>query len=154
MSRSRNLDQEKIVAKTFVKFLEDKNRKEDMFEHELRQLYQEEFCALYETRGMPFSKIFNTLTYHLNLCQRLQDRIIFGGGETAALQLLTPDESEALDSSEDADDFYSFNVRDGVLHCNVCKRRLGCASDYISHVASVRHRQQYILKKIRTSLEK
>ena len=39
----RTVDQEKIVAQTFVKFLEDNNRKEDMYEHELKQIYRVEF---------------------------------------------------------------------------------------------------------------
>ena len=147
----RSIDQEKIIAKTFVKFLEDKHRKEDMFVHELRQIYQAEFCPLYETLGMSFSKILNTLTYHLNMCQQLQDRIIFGGGETAALQLLSADGTE--DSSEDENDLFSF-LRHGAFHCKVCKRSLGNARAYDTHMASVRHRQQHILRKIRKSLEK
>ena len=150
----RNIDQEKIIAKTFVKFLEDGNRKEDMFVHDLRQIYQGEFCASYETLGMSFSKLLNTLTYHLNLCQQLQDRIIFGGGETAALQLLTADGPEDLESSEDEDDFFSVLRPHGAFHCNVCKRSLGSATAYNTHMAGVKHRQQRILKKIRKSLEK
>ena len=149
--RSRTIDQEKIIAKTFVKFLEDKNRKEDMFVHELRHIYQAEFRPLYETLGMSFSKLLNTLTYHLNQCQQLQDRIIFGGGETAALQLLSADGSE--DSSAEEDDFFSI-FRDGAFHCKVCKRSLGSATAYRNHMAGVKHRQQHILRKIRKSLEK
>lgn len=154
MSRSRRgnrrtIDQEKIIAQTFVKFLEDGNRKEDMLRHELRQIYQEEFCALYQTLGMSFSKLLNTLTYHLNLCQQLQDRVIFGGGETAALQLLSTDGPE--DSSAEEDDFV---LRHGAFHCNVCKRSLESAKDYYNHMNGVKHRQQHILKKIRKSLQK
>ena len=151
----RTIDQEKIVAKTFVKFLEDKNRKEDMFVHELKQIYQGEFCLLYETLGVSFSKLLNTLTYHLNLCQQLQDRIVFGGGEAAALQLLTVDESEDLDSSGDENDsvFTAFTAR-GRYHCNVCKRSLGNQVAYSNHISGVKHRQQKILRKIRKSLEK
>ena len=149
----RTVDQEKIVAQTFVKFLEDNNRKEDMYEHELKQIYRAEFCPLYahETIGMSFSKLLNTLTYHLNQCQRLQDRIIFGGGEAAALQLLSDDGSE--DSSAEEDDFFSI-FRDGTFHCKVCKRSLGSATAYRNHMAGVKHRQQHILRKIRKSLEK
>ena len=147
----RTIDQEKIIAKTFIKFLEDKNRKEDMFVHELRQIYQGEFCPLYETMGMSFSKLLNTLTYHLNMCQQLQDRIIFGGGETAALQLLSVDGTE--DSSEDENDLFSVLTR-GAFHCKVCKRSLGNATAYNTHMASIKHRQQHILRKIRKSLEK
>ena len=148
----RTVDQEKIVAQTFVKFLEDNNRKEDMYEHELKQIYRAEFCPLYahETIGMPFSKLLNTLTYHLNQCQRLQDRIIFGGGEAAALQLFSADGDE--DSTEDEDDFFS--QRHGAFHCKVCKRSLGSETAYSSHMAGVKHRQQHILRKIRKSLEK
>lgn len=147
----RTIEQEKIIAQTFVKFLEDGNRKEDMLRHELKQIYQAEFCASYETLGMSFSKLLNTLTYHLNLCQQLQDRIIFGGGETAALQLLSADGSE--DSSAEEDDFFSVLTR-GAFYCNVCKRSLGSATAYSTHMAGVKHRQQHILKKIRKSLQK
>ena len=149
MSR-RTVDQEKIIARTFIKFLEDGNRKENMFEHELRQIYQE-FRSLYDTLGMSFSKLLNTLTYHLNQCQRLQDRVIFGGGDAAALQLLNDDPS--ADESEGEDDCFSF-LRHGSYHCKVCKRDLGSENAYSSHMAGVKHRQQYILRKIRKSLQK
>ena len=145
----RNVDQEKIIAQTFIKFLEDGNRKEDMFVHELREIYQE-FRLSYDTLGMSFSKLLNTLTYHLNMCQQLQDRVIFGGGDAAALQLLVDDPSE---ESEGEDDFFSI-TRHGAYHCKVCKRDLGSADAYKSHMAGVKHRQQYILKKIRKSLQK
>ena len=150
----RTIDQEKIVAKTFVKFLEDKNRKEDMFVHELKQIYQGEFCLLYETLGVSFSKLLNTLTYHLNLCQQLQDRIVFGGGEAAALQILTVDGSEDLDSSGDENDSVFTALTRGRYHCNVCKRSLGNQVAYSNHISGVKHRQQKILRKIRKSLEK
>ncbi len=150
MKVGRTVDQEKIIAQTFVKFLEDENRKEDMFVHELKQIYQEEYRSLYETLGMSFSKLLNTLTYRLNLCQRLQDRVIFGGGDAAALQLLAndPDESE-----EDEGDFFSY-MRHGAYYCKVCKRDLGSPAAYRSHLAGVKHRQQHILRKIRKSLQK
>ena len=48
-------------------------------------LIYQEFRSLYDTLGMSFSKLLNTLTYHLNMCQQLQDRVIFGGGDAAAL---------------------------------------------------------------------
>lgn len=146
----RTVDQEKIIAQTFIKFLEDENRKKDMFEHELRQIYQE-FRSLYDTLGMSFSKLLNTLTYHLNMCQKLQDRVIFGGGDAAALQLLNDDPSD--DESEGEDDYFSLS-RHGAYHCKVCKRDLGGESAYRSHMAGVKHRQQYILRKIRKSLQK
>ena len=150
----RTIDQEKIVAKTFVKFLEDKNRKEDMFVHELREIYQGEFCPLYETLGVPFSKLLNTLTYHLNLCQQLQDRIVFGGGEAAALQLLTVGGSEDLNSSGDENDSVLKALTRGPYHCNVCKRSLGNELAYSNHISGWKHRQQEVLRKIRKSLEK
>ena len=145
----RTVEQEKIIAQTFVKFLEDGNRKENMFVDELRQTYQE-FRSLYDTLGMSFSKLLNTLTYHLNICQQLHDRVIFGGGDAAALQLLVDDPS---DESEGEDDFFSL-TRHGAYHCKVCKRDLGSADAYRTHMAGVKHRQQYILRKIRKSLQK
>ena len=39
MKVGRTFDQEKIIAQTLIKFLEDGNRKKDMFVHELRQIY-------------------------------------------------------------------------------------------------------------------
>ena len=151
MKVGRTVDQEKIIAQTFVKFLEDGNRKENMFVHELRQIYQE-FRSLYDTLGMSFSKLLNTLTYRLNMCQQLQDRVIFGGGDAAALQLLNDDPSDESEG-EDEDDFFSL-LRRGAYHCKVCKRDLGSAVTYKSHMAGVKHRQQYILRKIRKSLQK
>ena len=145
----RTIDQEKIIGQTFVKFLEDENLKEDMFVHELREIYQVEFRSLYDTLGMSFSKLLNTLTYHLNLCQQIQDRVIFGGGDAAALQLLADDSGE---SEEDEYDFFSY--RHGAYYCKVCKRDLGSEVAYRNHRAGVKHRQQHILRKIRRSLEK
>lgn len=147
----RTIDQEKIIAKTFAKFLEDENRKEDMFVHELKHIYQAEFCPLYDTLGMSFSKMLNTLTYHLNMCQQLQDKVIFGSGEAAALQLLSGEGDE--ESGDDENDFFSA-LRHGQFYCKVCKRSLGNAIAYDLHMTGVKHRQQYILRKIRKSLEK
>ena len=148
---SRSLEQEKIIAQTFVKFLEDNNRKEDMFVDELRQIYQVEFRRLYDTLGMSFSKTLNTLTYHINACQQLQDRVIFGGGEAAALQLLTDDSDDSDDSVDSVDDpWYLWSP----FYCNVCKRDLGDDRAYSKHIEGVKHRQQYILITIRKSLKK
>jgi len=148
----RTVDQEKIIAQTFVKFLEDGKRKENMFVDELRTLYQD-FRVSYETLGMSFSKLLNTLTYHLNMCQQLQDRVIFGGGDAAALQLFNDDPSD--DESEGEADYFSLvRPHESLYHCKVCKRDLGSQSAYSSHMAGVKHRQQYILKKIRKSLQK
>ena len=153
----RTIDQEKIIAQTFNKFLEDENLKKDMSVNELKQIYQVEFRTLYETLGMSFSKLLNTLTYRLNLCQQLQDRVIFGGGESAALQLLADDPGESEDEEDDnneVDDFFSLMRLGRSFHCKVCKRDLGNDTAYRTHLAGVKHRQQHILKKIRKSLEK
>ena len=147
----RTVEQEKIIAQAFVKFLEDGNRKKNMFVDELRQIYQE-FRSMYETHGMSFSKLRNTLTYHLNQCQQLQDRVIFGGGDAATLQLFTDEPSDESEGEEE-DDFLNFTShRD--YHCKVCKRDLGSEKAYRSHMAGVKHRQQYILRTIRKSLQK
>ena len=92
-----------------------------MFVHELRQIYQE-FRLSYYTLGMSFSKLLNTLTYQLNMCQQLQDRVIFGGGDAAALQLLNDGPSD--DESEGEDDFFSL-TKHGAYHCKVYKGILG-----------------------------
>lgn len=147
----RTVEQDKIIAQSFVKFLEDGNRKKNMFVDELRQIYQE-FRSLYETPGMSFSKLLNTLTYHLNQCQQLQDRVIFGGGDVATLQLFTDEPSDESEV-EDEDEFFSFMGRRD-YHCKVCKIDLGSEKVYQSHMAGVKHRQQYILRTIRKSLQK
>lgn len=147
----RTVEQEKIIAQAFVKFLEDGNRKKNMFVDELRQIYQE-FRSLYDTLGMSFSKLLNTLTYHLNQCQQLQDRVIFGGGDAATLQLFTDEPSDESEG-EDEDHFFNF-MRRRDYHCKICKRDLGSEKAYESHMVGVKHRQQYILRTIRKSLQK
>lgn len=151
----RSNEQEKIIAQTFLKFLEDKNRKEDMLRNEMKLIYEDEFREMYETLGMPFSRLLNKLTYHLNACQLLQDRVIFGGGEAASLQLFTDDPEES-DDNEDEDENYILYAMMSVqaFYCKVCRRDLGDRVAYINHTAGVKHRQQRMLKKIRKSLAK
>ncbi|XP_068695788.1 putative helicase mov-10-B.1 [Montipora foliosa] len=143
----KNKDLEKSLAKSFVAFLESENRKEDMPFQQLKQIYEKEFRPLCGIPNISFSRIINALSYDLNQCQRLQDRVVFGGGEQAALQLLAT--GGADDSSEDENE-------DGIprLYCKICKRHLGNVHAYHTHMASVRHRQQGCLQKIRKSLEK
>ena len=153
---SRSVEQEKTVAQAFVKFLEDNGRKEDMPVLQLKNIYQGEFRLLNPSVGwgISFSRVLNALTYHLNECQRLQDHVIFGGGDAAALQLLTDD----LEEPQDNDDLClrspsgAFSRRP--FYCEVCKRGLGNLMAYNKHLESVKHRQQIILITIRKSLNK
>ena len=153
---SRSVEQEKTVAQAFVKFLEDNGRKEDMPVLQLKNIYQGEFRRLNPSVdwGISFSRVLNALTYHLNECQQLQDRVIFGGGDAAALQLLTDD----LEEPQDNDDL-CFRSLSGAFsrrpfYCEVCKRGLGNLMAYNKHLESVKHRQQNILITIRKSLNK
>ena len=143
----KNKDLEKSLAKSFVAFLESENRKEDMPFQQLKQIYENEFRPLSGIQNIGFSRIINALSYDLNQCQRLQDRVVFGGGEQAALQLLAT--GGADDSSDDENENEILS-----LYCKICKRQLRNLRDYFTHQSSVRHRQQGCLKKIRKSLEK
>ena len=142
---SRRLEQEKIIAQTFAEFLEDNNRKEDKFVDELRQIFHEEFLRSYHTLGMSLSKTLNALTYHINACQQLQDRVI------AALQLLTDDPTGQQDYN---DLFHRSPSTLSSFYCNVCKRDLGNGGAYSKHIEGVKHRQKYILTTIRKSPNK
>ena len=123
-----------------------------MFIDDLRQIYQGEFRRLYHTLSMPFSKVLNTLTYHINACQQIQDRVVFGGGEAAALQLLTDDPEEQGDSDDDLSCRSPSSLRP--WYCETCKRDLGNGEAYRKHIEGLKHRQQYILVTIRKSLKK
>ena len=152
---SRFVEQEKTVAQAFLKYLEDNGRKEDMPEIQLKNIYQGEFRLLNPSvdRGIPFSRVLNALTYHLNECQQLQDRVIFGGGDAAALQLLTDDPEEPQDNTDLCLGLLSWTFS-RPFYCDVCKRGLGNSIAYQKHLESVRHRQQNILITIRKSLNK
>ena len=152
---SRFVEQEKTVAQAFLKYLEDNGRKEDMPEIQLKNIYQGEFRLLNPSvdRGIPFSRVLNALTYHLNECQQLQDRVIFGGGDAAALQLLTDDPEEPQDNTDLCLGLLSWTFS-RPFYCDVCKRGLGNSIAYQKHLESVKHRQQNILITIRKSLNK
>ena len=153
---SRSVEQEKTVAQAFVKFLEDNGRKEDMPVLQLKNIYQGEFRLLNPSVGwgISFSRVLNALTYHLNECQQLQDRVIFGGGDAAALQLLTDDPEEPQDNDDLCFRSLSGAFSRRPFYCEVCKRGLGNLMAYQKHLESVKHRQQNILITIRKSLNK
>ena len=153
---SGSVEQEKTVAQAFVKYLEDNGRKEDMPEIQLKNIYQGEFRRLNPSvdRGIPFYRVLNALMYHLNECQQLQDRVIFGGGDAAALQLLTDDPEEPQDNADLGFRSLSWTFSRRPFYCEVCKRGLGNLIAYQKHLESVKHRQQNILITIRKSLKK
>ena len=148
---ARSLDDEKSVAKTFVDFLENESLKHDMVLPQLEKIYQSKFCLQYSTPIIPFSRILNALTYHLNLCQRLQDRVVFGGGEKAALQLLA-NEDPAADPDSFGEETVTFSRR--TPSCKICKKEFRSVTAYENHLKTVSHRQQNILKMIRESVER
>lgn len=147
----RSLTDEKSIAQTFIQFLEKNNLKNDMPESDLRNIYQSQFCLQHRTPTAPFPRVLNALKYHLNLCQQLGDRVIFGGGEAAALQMLSIDDPDESSSEEDEFSKLIHLVRP---RCKICKRTFRNNATYESHLDTVTHRQQSILKSIRQSVEK
>ncbi|XP_078384845.1 putative helicase MOV-10 [Oculina patagonica] len=147
MFHASYLDGEKGVAKTFIQFLEKNHLKQDVMpESELRDIYQSQFCPQYST-SVEFARVLNALKFHLNLCQQITDRVIFGGGEAAALQMFCIDDTD--ESSSEEDELSSLMPR-----CKICKRNFRSTFAYEFHLNTVGHRQQSILKKIRQSVEK
>lgn len=122
-----------------------------MPESDLRNIYQSQFCLQHPTPTAPFPKVLNALRYHLNLCQQLEGRVIFGSGEAAALQMLSIDDPGESSSEED-----EFSKRMHLVRprCKICKRTFPNSVAYENHLDTVGHRQQSILKRIRQSVEK
>ena len=149
----RSLADEKHVANTFVEFLEKESLKYDMLASHLEEIYLSKFCVLYSTPVIPFQRILRALSYHLNMCQRLQDRIIFGSGETAALKLLSIEDADP-DSGFVEESEPDINISRKTPCCDVCKRNFKTIAAYENHVKTVSHRQQNLLKTIRESVER
>ena len=149
----RSLADEKRVANTFVEFLEKESLKYDMLVSHLEKIYLSKFCVLYTTPVIPFQRILRALSYHLNMCQRLQDCIIFGSGETAALKLLSIEDADP-DSGFVEESEPNVNISRKTPCCEVCKRNFKSFSAYENHVRTVSHRQQDLLKTIRESVER
>jgi len=147
----RSLDEEKSVAKTFIEFLENESLKCDMAASELEKIYLSKFCLLFSTPDISFSRILNALTYHLNLCQRLQDRVIFGGGQTAALKLLSIEDTEADPGSFEEE---PAKIGRRQHRCKICSRNFRSIAALENHLKTVSHRQQDILQTIRESVER
>ena len=153
----RSQADEKRVANTFVEFLEKESLKCDMLVSLLEKIYLSKFCVLYSTPVIPFKRILNALTYHLNLCQRLQGSVVFGSGKTAALKLLSieakdgdPDSSFSVEAESEP----NINISRKTPCCDVCKRNFRSIAAYENHVRTVSHRQQNLLKMIRESVER
>ena len=150
-ARSTSLNDEKSVAQTFIHFLEKNNLKNDMPESDLRNMYQSQFCLQHPTPTVAFPRVLNALRFHLNLCQQIEGRVIFGSGEAAALQMLSIGNPDESNSEEDE----LSKLMDLVTHrCKICKRTFRNSATYASHLDTVSHRQQSILKSIRQSVEK
>ena len=122
-----------------------------MPESDLRNIYQSQFCLQHPTPTAPFPRVLNALRYHLNLCQQIEGRVVFGSGEAAALQMLSTDDPDESNSEEDE----VSKLMDLMTHrCKICKRTFRNSATYESHLNTVTHRQQSILKSIRQSVEK
>ena len=152
MSRSRGKhgnsgtrDQQKTMAKSFDKFLEENSLKTTMERGRLQDIYKEQFLPL-QTFRMPFGRVLNALTYHLGICQEVKGSIVFGGGEEAALHLLSTD-----DKPVDALQFLLESHLNPYC-CLTCRKSMQSAEALRQHQLGVKHRQQEILKKIRESL--
>lgn len=150
-ARGTSLDDEKSVAQTFIQFLEKNNLKNDMLESDLRNIYQSQFCLQHSTPTAPFPRVLNALRYHLNLCQQIGGRVVFGSGEAAALQMLSNDDPDDSSSEEDEVSKLMHLVTN---RCKICKRTFRDSATYQSHLDTVTHRQQNILKRIRQSVER
>lgn len=150
-ARGTSLDDEKSVAQTFIQFLEKNNLKNDMLESDLRNIYQSQFCLQHSTPTAPFPRVLNALRYHLNLCQQIGGRVVFGSGEAAALQILSNDDPDDSSSEEDEVSKLMHLVTN---RCKICKRTFRDSATYQSHLDTVTHRQQSILKRIRQSVER
>ena len=146
-----SLNDEKSVAQTFIQFLEKNNLKNDMPESDLRNIYRSRFCLEHSTPTAPFPRVLNALRYHLNLCQQIEGRVVFGSGEAAALQMLSIDDPDEASSEEDE---VSKPMALRTHRCKICKRTFRNSATYQSHLDTVTHRQQSILKSIRQSVEK
>ena len=122
-----------------------------MPESDLRNIYQSQFCLQHPTPTAPFPRVLNALRYHLNLCQQIEGRVVFGSGEAAALQMLSIDVPDESNSEEDEVP----KLMDLLTpRCKICKRTFRNSATYESHLNTVTHRQQSILKSIRQSVEK
>ena len=122
-----------------------------MPESDLRNIYQSQFCLQHSTPTAPFPRVLNALRYHLNLCQQIEGRVVFGSGEAAALQMLSIDDPDESNSEEDE----MSKLMDLLTpRCKICKRTFRNSATYESHLDTVSHRQQSILKSIRQSVEK
>ena len=150
----RSLADEKRVANTFVEFLEKESLKHDMLVSHMEKIYLSKFCVLYTTPVIPFKRILKALTYHLNLCQRLQDSVIFGSGKTAALKLLSIEDTGPDVGFVEAESEPNINISRKTPCCDVCKRNFRSIAAYENHVKTVSHRQQNLLKMIRESVER
>ena len=134
---------ENAVSKCFLEYLESEGRKETMTFNQLREIFERQFQTEYETHGIRFPIVLNTLSFHMNECQQVHGKVVFGRGEEAALQI--------LDSDSDSD---SDESSLGFLYCKVCKRKFRSAASYQDHLETVRHRQQVILRTIKKTLER
>ena len=137
--------QKNEIAEGFVTHLEKEQLKETMKISKLREIYRCQFSVMYETKGISFSDVLDALCFHLNICQQIQGKVVFGGGEEAALAM--------LDTDDEDDDW----EQESVMHsfaCDTCKKPMHDCHTLERHTRSIRHRQQKIFREIRKALEK
>lgn len=129
------------MAKRFYKYLDDNALKDNMEKIQLEAIYNHRFKPTQEMR-ISFGKILNALTFHLDICQEVKGKIIFGSGEEAALHLLSNDDEQAETNETLSEPFL----------CRSCMKSFRNDMALLLHQQTVKHRQQEILKKIKESL--
>ena len=149
-SSSGSIAIQKSVSRDFLQFLEDTDRKVTTTTAKLEKIYTNEFCVARGSHGVVFGDVLNTLSYHMNECQKIQDKVVFGSREEAVLQMLECDSQPARSGASASFTIPIFSPK----HCSTCKRDFKSYVGFMKHQDSVQHRQQELLCTIRETLER
>lgn len=137
---------EKRVSEGFLEYLEQTGRKETMRRADLKEIYEDEYSDQYDTEDKMFKEILNFLCYHMNTCQEVLGKVVFGGGEEAVLAMFSDDDDDDVDWIVERS-FYEFP-------CETCRRPMKCREGLLQHEGSIRHRQQVILQAFRNMVQR
>lgn len=132
------------IAQGFATYLDEHQLKKTMRKTELRDIYNNDFSKTYETDGVSFRSALNEMCFHLNLCQQIRGKVVFGGGDAAAEFMFDSDDDEEWERES----------KECSFPCDVCRKPLPNCRALERHKSSINHRQQIIFKKIRETLEK
>ena len=150
-SSSGSIAIQKSVSRDFLQFLEDTDRKVTTTTAKLEKIYTNEFCVARGSHGVVFRDVLNTLSYHMNECQKIQDKVVFGSGEEAVLQMLECDSQPARSGASAS---FAIPAIFSPKHCSTCKRDFKSYVGFMKHQDTVQHRQQELLCTIRETLER